>query len=271
MNPPPDDPALRLERELTENFTDGASVLARRAVRLVQRYAHALDVEGGTPLRDLLLPFVLRLQSARPSMFAIARVLHEWQLTFDRSSVHDLEHVDETVTNLLQRMEDASLQTVRDGVRALAGFRWLMTHSDSSTVRRVIEAMNSAAVHIVATESNPGGEGVRFCDWLREHRYDCRLVADAEAMRSLHTVDVFVVGADAVLRSGDIVNKVGTRALAEAATTKGVPVFVLAESFKNATGSVVIERTSAGPLFDVTPGGLITQRIGDNLFSAVPG
>lgn len=127
---------------------------------------------------------------------------------------------------------------------------WVVTISRSSSVLRALSA--SRRVRVVAClESLPGGEGRAMARSLREAGKQARVVADEEALRRLPGGAV-VVGADAVT-PGAVVNKVKTRALAEAARTRGVPCFAVAGETKFVSEPLPLEES-----LEATPIGLFT-------------
>jgi translation initiation factor 2B subunit (eIF-2B alpha/beta/delta family) len=264
-------PADPLVAELADNFTDGASTMARHAIRLIERYANEIASGDERLDRDALYAFVDRLASARPSMHAIARVLHEWRNRLDALDDTRQSDIDRAVQTTLQQIEQATRATVERAVEVMKDCRAILTHSASSTVQRTLETLDPSRVELIATESEPGGEGRRLARSMEEKGYRCRLVADSAAVDTIAAVDAFVVGADAVLKNGDFINKVGTRELAEAALDKGIPTIVVAESFKRTLEEVPIEAApgSTKPLFELIPNGLVTWRISDDLFASV--
>jgi translation initiation factor 2B subunit (eIF-2B alpha/beta/delta family) len=104
----------------------------------------------------------------------------------------------------------------------------VVAHSYSSAV---IAAVAAADVRAICARSDPGGEGARTAARLAELRVAARLVDDDEAVASVADAAIVVVGADAI-GPGGIVNKVGTRALAEAASRHGTPCYSLAGASK---------------------------------------
>jgi len=102
----------------------------------------------------------------------------------------------------------------------------LLTISFSSSV---IEAVRQASVErLLCLRSQPGGEGFRMAAAVTPVRSG--VIEDQQAIE-LVPADAVVVGADAVTPSG-LVNKVKTRALAEAAREKGVPCYAIAGDTK---------------------------------------
>ena len=58
------------------------------------------------------------------------------------------------------------------------------------------------------------------------------MIYDSEAASIMETIDLVLVGAEAVVKNGGIINKVGTLSLAICAKEMNKPMYVFAESFK---------------------------------------
>jgi translation initiation factor eIF-2B subunit delta len=71
-------------------------------------------------------------------------------------------------------------------------------------------------------------------------------------------VNLLLLGADTVFRDGSLVNKVGTRPLAQAARSFGVPVVVACETFKLAPFDPPAPEED---LFELTPAELIDRYV----------
>jgi translation initiation factor 2B subunit (eIF-2B alpha/beta/delta family) len=85
-------------------------------------------------------------------------------------------------------------------------------------------------------------------------------VADADAPARVGEASLLLVGADTVFRDGALCNKIGTRALAEAAAAHDVPMLVACELIKLAP--VACDQATPLPahvrrFFDVTPPALV--------------
>ena len=86
------------------------------------------------------------------------------------------------------------------------------------------------------------------------------LIEDAEAPKAARGVRLVLLGADTIYRDGTLLNRRGTRAIAEAAATSRVAVVVATETIKLAPfpaphDPVDAERT------DLTPADLIEQYV----------
>jgi methylthioribose-1-phosphate isomerase len=101
------------------------------------------------------------------------------------------------------------------------------------TALGVVRAAREAGkrVRVIACETRPVLQGARLTAWeLARDGFDVTLVTDsmvASLMRA-RAVDVAVVGADRIARSGDVANKIGTYGVACLAHLHDVPFYVAA-------------------------------------------
>jgi translation initiation factor 2B subunit (eIF-2B alpha/beta/delta family) len=124
----------------------------------------------------------------------------------------------------------------------------VMTHSASSTVREAL--VHTPPDRIVCTVSGPEGEGRPFAEDLEGEGLTIEVVADEDAEHAVESVELLLLGADAVFEDGSLVNKTGTSGLAEAAHGAGVPVVVACETFKLAPYEASDPK---GARWDLTP------------------
>ncbi|HEX6320498.1 MAG TPA: S-methyl-5-thioribose-1-phosphate isomerase [Burkholderiales bacterium] len=169
----------------------------------------------------------------------------------------------------------------------------VMTHCNTGalatagygTALGVIRSSKDKGISVIANETRPYLQGARLTAWeLVQEGIPCTLITDSMAghLMSKGEVDVVVVGADRIAANGDVVNKIGTYALAVLAKRHGIPFYVAAplSTFdpKIPDGShILIEERPAeevtgyrgtrwapegvgvrNPAFDVTPAELVT-------------
>lgn len=106
-----------------------------------------------------------------------------------------------------------------------------------SRSRVVLETLQLAAnsnkrFHVLVTRSSPDDTGVEMCDSLRQAGIECTLILDSTIGYIMETVDLVMVGAEGVVESGGIINRIGTFTMALCARAMDKPFYVLAESFK---------------------------------------
>jgi methylthioribose-1-phosphate isomerase len=140
-------------------------------------------------------------------------------------------------------------------------------------------------VKVVACETRPVLQGARLTAWeLLRDGFDVTLITDSMVAQLMKRggVDLVVVGADRVARSGDVANKIGTYGVACLAHAHHVPFYVAApwstvdlacpdgaaipieqrheDEVRTFAGSVVAPSGVRidNPAFDVTPARLVT-------------
>jgi methylthioribose-1-phosphate isomerase len=86
-------------------------------------------------------------------------------------------------------------------------------------------------LRVVACETRPVLQGARLTAWeLARDGFDVTLITDSMVAQLMRRggVDLVVVGADRIARSGDVANKIGTYGVACLAQVHGVPFYVAA-------------------------------------------
>ena len=71
-----------------------------------------------------------------------------------------------------------------------------------------------------------------MCNWLKEEGIKAKLILDAAIGYYMEEMDIVLVGAEAVVTNGGIINKVGTYPMAVCAREVNKPFYVLVESYK---------------------------------------
>lgn len=137
---------------------------------------------------------------------------------------------------------------LRDGCRVLVQGR-----------SRVVQAtLKAAATHGVRLEAVvvDGADhcGARVAQELEAGGVPARIIIDAAVAREMESIDVVLVGAEAVAETGGVVNKVGTLTVACCAKAMQRPLYVAAESYKFARAFPLGQRDlPAGGDVDYTP------------------
>lgn len=233
----------------------GAAYISLRALEVLRdeaavRMEAAADSEGPvadrsddwTALRDL----GLRLRDARPGMAVVANRVNE---------VMAAAATDGTPP-ALYRAAVAGIERATDADAAAAGVaadlidgRAVFTLSRSGTVRAAIERSDPSRVLVAVSE--PGGEGREVAATLADAGEKVTLTSDANVPAAVEAADVVLVGADSVLPSGDVVNKVGTRAAMLAARAVGTETLVVCAAAKvRADDDVELEPGDPTALYD---------------------
>ncbi|NXD40209.1 EI2BA factor, partial [Copsychus sechellarum] len=117
---------------------------------------------------------------------------------------------------------------IRDGAR-------ILTHAYSRVVLRVLEAAveSKKRFSVYVTESQPDEAGQVFINLVFVLlNIPVTVILDAAVGYIMEKVDLVLVGAEGVVESGGIINKIGTNQIAVCAKAQNKPFYVVAESFK---------------------------------------
>jgi ribose 1,5-bisphosphate isomerase len=256
----------------------GASYLSMRALEVIRDRAGVLAHEKADAIvsRQELRRLARALASARPSMAVIENRIHGLMYGMGPDATPEL--VESAAHRAIGEALDREKEAARAGSELVAG-KCVLTLSRSGTVEAALLGA-SPKPRVVVAESRPGGEGVVVAEELAAKGVETSLVADsgiAAALRSLG-VELVLVGADTVLSSGAVVNKVGTRLAALAARERGLPIFAVASTDKiSSRGGAEVDDCApdevysgraaihvSNPHFEATPArlldGLVTER-----------
>ena len=151
-------------------------------------------------------------------------------------------------------------------------------------------------IKVIATETRPIQQGSRLTAFeLKHDGIDVSLIPDTAVGYTManHLVNKIIVGADRILRTGHVYNKIGTYQLAIMAKQHNLPFYVAAPlstfDMKNKPENVIIEQRKASevtgigdkktapdginvinPAFDMTPPELISGIITENGIAKPP-
>ncbi|UCG68175.1 MAG: translation initiation factor eIF-2B [Thermoplasmata archaeon] len=219
--------------------TSGASELMIKAVECLLDFSESFDGESEKDFYYDMLNIGRQLIDAQPSMaplfFAVNKLLLALEYEIKRgSTLTELtEIVKNTSQELLSYSENALLKIQNNCVNLIENAAKILTHSYSSTVIKslIFAHQNGKKVEVFVTESRPILEGRRTARILAENKIRTVLIADMASFYFLDDLDMIITGCDCICQKG-IVNKIGTKGLAIAASHYGIPSYVLSEKSK---------------------------------------
>src|SRR5918911_1185415 len=236
------------------------------------------------------------LQSTRPTavnlFWAIKRVM---QKATEKKSIGEVKKtiLDEALKMLKEDIE-INKRIGRNGAKLFENGDVIMTHCNAGslataaygTALGVIRAAREDGKHVtvIATETRPVMQGSRLTTFELQHDgIDVSLIPDTAVgfMMSKGVIKHVIVGADRILRTGHVFNKIGTYQVSVIANMHKIPFYVAAPfstfDFESNPKDIVIEERSIeevtkigkkrvvpkgirvfNPAFDMTPPELIT-------------
>jgi len=134
----------------------------------------------------------------------------------------------------IKKMEDSMANIAEFGSMLLPEKGLVVTHCHSSTVTGILKRAHKDGkkISVVCCETRPRFQGRLTAEELAKAGMDVTLTVDMGVNRFMKKADMVIVGADAVTAMGDLINKVGTSALARIARMNDVSFYSAAELYK---------------------------------------
>jgi len=110
----------------------------------------------------------------------------------------------------------------------------IITISKSRTLKEVFKHWKgiNTNLNVVICESRSGNEGKLFAKELLKFRIKVELISDTMTALYVPQVDAALIGADEILKNGNVINKVGSKALALLCKENKKPFYVVAAKSK---------------------------------------
>ncbi len=187
-------------KDITEDRRSGSSRIVEKALR----YLENLD-------RDEQIEAAKQIAMAHPGMAGLVNIMRLIE-------THDARVIQRRICEMNEKAGQKLAELVKG--------KKVVTISRSHIVERGLHT----ARKVFVLRSEPGGEGIDACEFLRE-MVKSELVWDAEMGYVVMKSDVVACGADGISKDG-FVNKVGTLPLALTARYLNRPFYVVAPSYK---------------------------------------
>jgi translation initiation factor 2B subunit (eIF-2B alpha/beta/delta family) len=247
--------------ELRADREHGASWMARRAVEALAEIAEQ-PFDSSEALLAALVDAGRKLATSRPGVGAVAGAVGRVLAAASRNAQLEADQLRRLVAEEAQSLVDGRRRAGASIAIQLSDRledAVVLTHSASATVREAL--LHTPPERVICTVSSPQDEGRAFADDLRSKGLDVELVEDREAPRQLEWATLLLLGADTVFRCGTLINKTGTRSLAEAAADVGVHTVVACEVIKLAPIKVEDAPELTAEEFEHTPAELIDSYV----------
>ncbi|KAI0736975.1 nagb/rpia/CoA transferase-like protein [Fomitopsis betulina] len=153
---------------------------------------------------------------------------------------HESDSFAELKTELVQQGQKYATEAIsfRDKIaEATLGFikddSVILTHSYSRVVMKaLLHAHKTKRISVYVTEARPRGLGLKTHEALTAAGIPCTVVLDSAVAYVMDRVDFVMVGSEAVVESGGLINAVGSNQMAIIAKAANKPFYALAESYK---------------------------------------
>lgn len=158
-----------------------------------------------------------------------------------KSSLEEQETIVDLRSRLIERGKvfaklnmEARPRIARFGARFIRDGTRILIHGRSRVVNRLIMHAHELGKNfsVTVTEGRPDYAGYVVAEELKKAGIVCRLILDSAVATYMSEMDMVLVGAEGVVESGGVINKVGTYQIAMVASLLNKPLYVAAESYK---------------------------------------
>jgi len=220
-------------KDIKEVRIQGASNVARAALQAYSR-------NHTKKAKKILL-------SLRPTEPMLANVLN---LADNYPEKKILKHFDEAQ----EKINKFVFKIIKNNSR-------IFTHCHSTNVINalVYAKKNGKHFEVFNTETRPLFQGHRTANELAQSGIKVTMIADnaagdvLEKGGTMKKADLMIIGADALLKNGDVINKIGSNMFAEIAHYNKIPVYVIADSWKFSKRDVRIEERAHEEIWEHAP------------------
>jgi ribose 1,5-bisphosphate isomerase len=269
--------ARRIISDIKALKIQGATKIAGSGVRCIEITAKRSRAKTRAAFIGEFHALNEKLASARPTepalRNAIKSVLLRVQIyedfdTIKRYTVQVCRNYVKELRSMIDKIADIGSNQIKDGEK-------ILTHCHSEHVIAILKAARKQGKHfeVFVTETRPRYQGLITAKKLLNSGIKVTYCIDAAVGYIMRDVTKVLVGCDAILADGSIVNKVGTFPIAVVANKFGIPVVVAGGTYKfdaqtilgtpepvehrepsEVIGPRVIPKaTVINPAFDITP------------------
>lgn len=218
----------------------GARNVARKAVEALMAAAKDSKAKSSAAFQRELAMAVKALKGSRPTEPMMRNLLDE-ALQFSAEKGKNGRTVAELKKRVLVHekkvlgeVEDAAKRLAKYGAKLIPKNALVVTHCHSSSVTRsIIEAKKmKKKFSVVCFETRPRYQGRITAAELAKAGIDITLAVDGAMELFMKKADIVLVGADSVTSRGDLINKIGTSALAHMAKMNDTSFYSCSELYK---------------------------------------
>jgi ribose 1,5-bisphosphate isomerase len=216
----------------------GARNVAIAAIKALQTLAEQTKAKNKTA-------FLSELKEAQAMLFAsretepLMRNAIRWIITqVEDSSTEKVDALRQMVVSnasqFLKNLEASRERIAEIGAKRIRDGSVIFTHCHSSTVTRLLARAKKDGknLKVICTETRPAFQGRITAREMVELGVETTFIVDSAARSFMGNVDLIILGADAITSEGNVVNKIGTSAIAVLAYEARKPLYVVSELLK---------------------------------------
>jgi ribose 1,5-bisphosphate isomerase len=259
----------RIVRDIKSLKIQGARNVAAESLKALAIAARNSKARTAGTFRREMAGVADALASSRPTEPMMRNLLEQAIRSVSESA--EKQRDVKALAKLLVARESAMLAKMDEDAKKLAGYgaklipdgALVLTHCHSSSSTRImIEAKKMRKeFSVVCFETRPRFQGRTTATELAGAGIDVTLTVDGAMNLFMKKADIVIVGADSVTSRGDLINKIGTSALAHIAKVNDVSFYSAAELSKYSPMTIFgareeIEERDRAEVWDRPPKGV---------------
>jgi translation initiation factor 2B subunit (eIF-2B alpha/beta/delta family) len=167
--------------------------------------------------------------------------------------------------NSIESLEDKKFERIYSKIqKELPEAKKILTISRSGTLIRIFKLWHKQKrnLKLIIPESRPSNEGKLMAKELLDAGFKVELITDAMTGKYISGIDAVIIGADAVLKNGNVINKSGSLSLGVLCRYFKKPFYVLTTKSKFVTkAKYKIIRQDPDQVWDHKHKNLVTSNI----------
>ena len=217
---------------LKNDLTSGSRELAQAALEFLAAEIEASNAADAAVLCADIEQLALAISGLRPAMAAIATSLYLVVGELKRIKSAQRAEIQSLINRHLVALRNSSALVCDQLAQLIAPGSRILLHSYSSSVAAALPVLRELGCRLLVCEARPGLEGRRTAQLAAELGCEVSLITDAAVAGLIESIDLALLGCDAVLADGSVVNKAGSALFAASLRAAGRPVYFMAERRK---------------------------------------
>lgn len=201
------------------------------------------------------------LYKARPTEPFVTNVL-KW--TIKKLEEKGIDKVEEVIEETEKIINGITEKNINNGIETLKGKKIILTHCHSSNVEEILKRLREKEknLQVFVTQTEPLHQGETTAKNLAAAGVKVTVITDGEAAFMIskedkQIIDAVLIGVDAILKDGSIINKVGSYGIALSAWKAKIPLLVVASLLKFTNNKIKIEERKGSEIWDKPPEGVL--------------
>jgi ribose 1,5-bisphosphate isomerase len=165
---------------------------------------------------------------------ALRLIVNRVEKNEERNVKRLAEIVAQASAQFLSELEESSKKIAEIGAKRIKHDSVVLTHCHSSTVTTLFKRAKheGRTFEVICTETRPVFQGQTTAKEMLEAGVKTTFIIDSAARYFMNSVDLVLVGADAITSEGNVINKIGTSMVALLAHEARTPFYVVSELLK---------------------------------------